>query len=117
MNKKMFFAFALLVFSVIGCNSGNSQTSSSVVGSWSIYGASTTPSGEIITNSDLQIGTLTLRSDGSFSQNQIWDGAGGTWSQTGNTVRLSFSNGSSRSLTISDGRMYTQMSGIYYWLR
>lgn len=125
-SKSLFFLL-LAVFCFSGCRenyntSSCDQATERILGTWEVYGASDSPTGEILEAEDEFEGwsgpEITFYSDKTFSTEGIWDSpSSGTWSVSGEVYCLEFSNGDSERIIFQDGELYTDIYGMYCWLR
>jgi len=117
--------FAILILAGCGENynpSTQEQASDRILGTWEVYGASYSPTGEILESEDVIEGwsgpKITFYSDKTFSTDGIWDSSSsGTWTTSGNTYYLDFSDGDTDRIIYQQGELYTDLSGMYFWLR
>jgi len=111
-------AILLGIFSLCSARDTPSRTGSydSIVGNWRVYGASSSVNGQVHNASNTN-SRITFSSDGTFTQNQVWSaGNSGRWRKSGSTYTLTFDRGSTRIVTMRNNRLYTNISGMYWWL-
>ena len=112
---------------LLGCAEGSNpsartQATDKIVGTWEVFGASESPTGDILEAedefTDWSGPVITFYDDRSFLTEGIWDSSSsGTWSSTGDTYYLSFSDGASERVIYQDGELYTDIYGMFFWLR
>lgn len=109
---------SFLLLLTLGCSSGGESSSdSALIGTWRVYGASSSPSGAISETGDMGA-FVSFRSDGTFSQTKVWScGSAGTWSGSGSSYTLRFSGGETRTVNMRNGELYSSINGMYWWMR
>jgi len=101
-----------------GISNGRASDTSNdrIVGTWHCYGASTSATGSV-REEDLSSAFIKFLANGSFDSDGVWESYAGSWSRSGNTYHLDFISGDSRRVVYQNGRIYTNINGIYFWFR